>query len=113
MHKFNATASVRTDITNHRGAVNSSKSGTNFKLNGIANVEASRRLQVRATEADGFYSRQARLRAFDLRAQWGRQRNPNVSSWYHVTRSQLHCRLKWTGSLRRRGLSLQHNQGIF
>src|SRR5207245_11466564 len=70
MNKFHAVA-VGADIADYRREMDLAKAGTNLELDGIANAEFSRRLQVRAAQADRLHAGEAGRSAFDLRAKRG------------------------------------------
>src|SRR2546427_602839 len=55
MNKFHAVA-VGADIADYRREMDLAKAGTNLELDGIANAEFSRRLQVRAAQADRLHA---------------------------------------------------------
>src|SRR5208337_616199 len=69
VHKFNASA-IRADIANHGGEMNLAEARAHFKLDGIADAQASGGFQVSAAQADGAHAHRAHhLLAAHLRAQ--------------------------------------------
>src|SRR2546426_10556772 len=93
VHKLHAAA-VGADIANHRREMDLAKAGTNFELDGIANAEFSRRLQVRATQADRLDAGQAGRSAFDLRAKRRFHGHADIAARDEATRTGLGWRSK-------------------
>ena len=68
MHEFDPAA-VGPDVADHGGEVNLAKAGADFQLDGVADTEFPRGLEISAAQANGLYSRKPCWSAFDLGAQ--------------------------------------------
>src|SRR5258707_15725813 len=81
VHEFDAVA-FHTDIADYGREMNFAKAGANLELDGITDVEFLGRLEIRTTETDGFYAREPRMCAFNLRAKRRFERDAGVAARY-------------------------------
>ena len=105
MHEFDAAA-VRADIADYGGEIDLAKTGTDFELDGIADAELARRLQISAAQADGFYASEPRWRSLDLGTQRGVQGNSGIAARDDVAGTGLPWRSKGGRGLLERGTIL-------
>ena len=70
MHEFHPAA-IRADAAHDRGEIDFAQTAAYFQFDRIAYAEFSRRLQIRAAQADGFHAGQPRRYALILGAQGG------------------------------------------
>src|ERR1700737_2116701 len=110
VHEFDAV-SFQADIADHGREMNFAKAGTNLELDGITDVEFLGRLEIRATETDGFYAREPRMCSFNLRAKRRFERNASVAARY----DEAGIRIAGWGECGARGCgaSLEASERIF
>src|SRR5258706_16042959 len=88
VHEFDATA-VGADVADHCGEIDLTETGAYLELDRVADSEPSRRLQISAAKANGFYARKARGCALDLRPKGRVQRDSGVAPLDNVTGTRL------------------------
>ncbi len=112
MHEFDAAA-VGADGADHGSEIDLAETSSDFKLDGVADGKFPRGLQISAAQADGFYAREARRRALNLRTKRRVQWNSSVASRDDVAGTRL-CRCaKSPRCLLERGAILDQRQCIF
>src|SRR5258708_12957169 len=92
-------AAVGADVADYGGETDLPETGAHLELDGIADSESSRGLQISAAKTDRFYARKACGCALDLRTKGRVQRDSGVAPRDNVTGTRLRRRAKSGGCL--------------
>src|SRR6266849_186031 len=92
VHEFDAAA-VGADVADYGGEIDLAETGAHLELDRIAYCESSRRLQISAAKANGFYAPKTRGCALDLRPKGRIQRNSGVAPRSEEHTSELQSRV--------------------
>ena len=84
VHEFDA-ASVGANVADHGREIDLAKTGADLQLNGVADTEFPRGLQISAAQADGLYPGKACWRALDMGTKRRVKRNSSVASRDNVS----------------------------
>lgn len=112
VHEFDAVA-FGADVANHGDEMDFPQASADFEFDGITDGEFLVRFEISATETDGFYARESRSRAVNLRAKRGFERNAGVAARNDKARIRVAGSGECGASASRSGAILKHGERIF